>query len=213
MSQLKKIVKPVYEKIFGDFKKTFKKELSGCDSVLDLGCGGNSLIQLCDARFKVGVELFDQYIEESKKKGIHNQYIKEDVTKVDFPPKSFDAVMMIDVLEHITREDGLKLLAKMESWAKKKIIIYTPNGFIENDCVDNNVLQAHKSGWKPEDFKKLGFRVYGGSGWKQLRGKATILKYKPEKLFLVLSDMSQKIVYYFPEVAFHIFAVKDIKKN
>lgn len=72
---------PLYRKLFPNWTKELKRELSNCDTVLDLGCGCNSPLQYCNTPFSVGVELFDPYLEESKKKSIHTQYIKADVGK------------------------------------------------------------------------------------------------------------------------------------
>jgi len=78
--------------------------------------------------------------KESKKKQIHNEYILADLRKLEFKPKSFDAILCLEVIEHLTKEEGHDLIKKMEKWARKKIIITTPNGY---DC---NPFQTHKSG-------------------------------------------------------------------
>jgi len=203
---------PFYKKFFkrSNGIECLKREVSGCDTVLDLGCGCNSPLQYCEISFSVGVELFEPYLQESKKKGIHNQYIKADVRKVKLKLKSFDAVVLFDVLEHLTKEEGYELIRKMEKWARKKIIIFTPNGFVWQDGYDNNPLQEHKSSWGVEELEKLGFKVYGINGWRKLRGYKASVKYKPTRLWSIISDLTQKITYYFPKFAFQLFAVKQI---
>lgn len=205
--------KPIYRKLFPNWTEYLKKELSDCSTVLDLGCGFNSPIQYCKVPFSVGVELHDPYFEESKKKGIHNQYIKEDIRKVEFKPKSFDAIFCSEVLEHLTKEDGYELIKKMKNWAKKKIIITTPNGYLWQDGYDNNPLQEHKSGWSVEELEKLGFKVYGIGGWKKLRGYKGTTKYKPAILWFIISDLTQKLTYRYPKLSFELFAVKEIKDD
>ena len=203
--------RPFYKKFFksSSWIDYLKKELSDCDTILDLGCGYNSSIQYCNVPFSVGVELFEPYLQESKKKGIHNQYIKADVRKVELKPKSFDAVVLLDVLEHLTKEEGYELIRKMEKYARKKIIIFTPNGLVWQDGCDNNSLQEHKSGWGVEELEKLGFKVFGINGWKKLRGYKASLKYKPTLLWHIISNLTQKITYYFPKFAFQLFVVKE----
>ena len=206
---------PIYRKFFPSWAYYWtyclKRELSDCNTVLDLGYGPHSLIQQWNVHFSVGVELFEPYLEESKKKGLHNQYIKADITKIEFKPKSFDAVVAIEVLEHLTKEEGYELLKKMERWGKKKIIITTPNGYLYQDAYDNNPLQKHRSSWSAEELKKLGFEVVGINGWKKLRGYKAQIKYKPTLLWSVISDITQKITYYYPKFAFQILAVKQIR--
>lgn len=211
--QFIKIFKPLYRKLFPNLVKYLKKELSNCNSVLDLGCGSNSLIQYCNVPFSIGVEKFEPHLKESKKKGIHNQYLKADITKIDFKPKSFDAVIAIDVLEHLSKEEGYALLKKIEKWVKKKIITFTPNGYVYQDNYDNNPFQEHKSGWNVEELKKLGFKVVGMNGWKKLRGYKASIKYKPQILWRIISDLTQKMVYYYPNLAFQLLAVKEIKED
>lgn len=169
--------------------------------------------QYCKTPFSVGVELFEPYLIESKRKGIHNQYIKADIREIDFEPKSFDTVIAIEVLEHLTKQEGYELIKNMEKWALKKIIISTPNGYLWQSDADNNPLQEHKSGWSFKELKKLEFRVIGINGYKKLRGYAASIKYKPKLLWYLISDLTQKITYYYPKWAFQLFAVKEIKSN
>ena len=189
-------LKKLYTALFPHYIDHLKRELNGCETVLDLGCGSNSPISFCSIPYCVGVEAFYPYLQESKKKNIHNQYIKADIRKVEFKPKSFDAVVALDVLEHLTAEEGLTLIKKMENWARKKIIVFTPNGYVWQDGYDNNLLQKHKSGWSVEELERLGFKVFGINGWKKLRGYRGSIKYKPTLLWNVISNLTKKITYH-----------------
>lgn len=189
-----------------------QRELHGCTSVLDLGCGKDSPIQECEIPHTVGVDLFEAYLEESKRKRIHTEYIKADIRTVDFPPGSFDGVMCLEVLEHLTKEEGLALLGRMEKWARKKLVLTTPNTFVWQDEVDGNPLQAHRSGWTARELQRLGFRVRGLKGWRTLRGYRGGLKYRPMFFWAKLSHLSQKFVYFVPSLAFQLFIVKDLNK-
>jgi len=204
----------IYNKIFPPWENSLKKELAECESVLDLGCGPNSRIQKSKVQYSVGVELFEPYIQKSKEKNIHDKYINSDIRKINFEPNSFDAVICIDVIEHLTKKEGKDLMENMEIWAKKKIIIFTPNGYISQEEYDNNSLQLHVSGWDSQDLEQLGFKLYG-FGWKILRGSKGEFKYKPRKMWKILSDITKKIPYYYPNLSFEILAVKskEILKN
>ncbi|NJD54596.1 MAG: class I SAM-dependent methyltransferase [Candidatus Methanoperedens sp.] len=212
MTLKSKLTRIYQEKIFRNaYFNTIKKELYNCDEVLDLGCGRNSAIQYCTIHFSVGVEIFEPDLEESKKKRLHNQYIKADITKIEFKPESFDAVVALNVLEHLSIEEGVILIEKMKKWTRKKIVISTPNGYVFQDEYDNNPQQKHKSGWSVEQLEKTGFKSVGCSGWKQLKGYKGTIKYKPRLFWIIISDMSQKIVYNFPKLAFEIIGIW--KKN
>ena len=213
MEPIKYYVRFIYWKIYGNtFIKSLKKELAGCEKVLDLGCGSNSPIKYCKISYSVGVENFNPYLLNSKNKKIHSEYIKKDVREVDFAPKSFDAVILLDVIEHLSKEDGLGLIKKMEKWARKKIIISTPNGFLSQEVdIDGNGLSKHVSGWGIPEFKKLGFKkIFGISGFKIFRGDNMDKKLRPAILWRVVSDFTQGMAYKRPEAAFGLFAVKDL---
>ena len=75
------------------------------------------------------------------------------------------------MIEHLEKSDGFKLIQIMESIAKKKVIIFTPNGFLRQEGVfDSNPWQEHVSGWEINEMEKLGFTVKGHGGHKTLRG-------------------------------------------
>jgi len=209
---MKALLKGVYHRIFPPLSCNLKNALANCDAVLDLGCGCNSLLQHCNVSFSVGVELFEPYLQESRKKGIHSQYIKADIRKIEFSPKSFDAVIAIDVLEHLTKEEGAELLGKMDHWSRKKIIIFTPNGYIWQGDYDHNPLQQHRSGWTVEELKRSGFAVFGINGWKRLRGYQGSIRYKPAFMYGI-SDLTQKVTYRVPQLAFQILAIKTVEEK
>ena len=87
------------------------RNLRNCQSVLDLGCRPNSpLGALATVSRRVGVEPFGPYLDLAKARGTHDEFHQKLITELDFEPNSFDAVIMIDVIEHMTEEDGLVAL-------------------------------------------------------------------------------------------------------
>ncbi len=198
----------IYKKFRNDWLDIFKRELVGCSTVLDLGCGCNSPIQFLNIPYKIGVELYEPYIEKSKSGGIHNEYVRADVNEVEFNDKAFDAVLAIDIIEHLTKEDGYRLIGRMQDWAIKKIIVTTTNGFVWQDDYDGNELQKHVSGWDAHELRELGFRLYGYNGLKPLRGYLSSIKYKPVRFWSAVSILSQPLAYHHPDCAFQLFAVK-----
>jgi len=198
-----------------------KQELSDCSSVLDLGCGPSSPLKSCNnIKYSVGVEAFKPYLLKSKNANIHSKYICKKIEDLNFDRNSFDAVIMIEVLEHLPEKEGHKILRRAEQWAKKKVIISSPNGYIHQKELDNNILQKHLSGWDYAKMSKLGFSCHGLAGFKIFRTEnedhtmgddlmATI-KYRPKPLWFAIASVSQMISYYLPKFAFEIFSVKKI---
>jgi ubiquinone/menaquinone biosynthesis C-methylase UbiE len=225
---MKKIIDKIYHsRLFSSIFRTtvfcLKKELRDCESVLDLGCGPSSPLQYAkNVKYSVGVEAFAPYMEESKKRKIHSEYIQKKVQEVDFPEKSFDAVIMIELIEHLPKEAGFEMLKKAEKWAKKKVIVSTPNGFLPQLERDNNLLQRHLSGWELDEMKSLGFICRGLSGLKSLRQEApevieendfmASIRLRPSFFWFVIATLSQLVTYPFPAKAFEIFCVKKMKK-
>jgi len=186
---------------------------------LDLGCGCGSPIQHCSVSHSVGVEAFEPYLDESRKRGIHKEYILEDISRLDFEPKSFDAVIMIDVLEHLEKDSGRVVLEKAEKWARKKVIVSTPNGFLPAESVEGNPFQAHRSGWTIGEMRELGYKVYGTAGWRFLRrkelkdvggGRFVTVRFRPKTFWWFVSGLTQTITYYFPRLAYELFCVKKV---
>jgi len=57
------------------------------------------------------------------------------------------------------------------------------------------------------------FGVFGMHGWKRLRGYKAVIKYKPTFLWTRVSDLTQKITYYYPRLAFQLLAIKHVKET
>jgi SAM-dependent methyltransferase len=209
------LIRKVYRFFFPQVTKYIQKELTGCETVLDLGCGKglNSPLPGMPLARTLGVDIFQPYLEECRQKQLHSDYIKADIREIEFKDSSFDAVLMLEVLEHLSKEDGQQLLDRCSSWARKKVIISTPNGYLWQDGYDNNPFQEHKSGWSVEELRRLGFSVTGFLGWKGLRGYRARPHYKPVLLWEVISDLTQILTYHYPRLASRLLAVKILDKG
>ena len=197
------------------------RNLRDCSTVLDLGCGPNSPVGALNyLSSRVGVEPFGPYLELAKSRGTHDQFHQKLITDLDFEPNSFDAVIMIDVVEHMTEEDGLNALRLAEKWARKKVIINSPNGYIPQKSLDGNSLQEHKSGWSYSKMKELGYVSRGLAGPKWLRQEVeaetmgddlmTSIRFRPRFFWFVIATLLQPIVYRIPQFAFSLMSVKSL---
>ena len=189
-----------------------EKELGNMRTVLDVGCGNWSpLANVRKNFYSVGIDIHKPSIKEIKKKKIHNAYKIGDVLKISkyFKPKSFDAVVALDVVEHFEKKDGLSLIAQMENIARKKVIILTPYGFVSQHPLDGNPYQEHKSGWYIDDFKKRGYKLFGARGLRFIRGEYARFRYKPWIFWGITSPISHLFVYFFPQIAYQLIAVKN----
>lgn len=182
------------------------------DEVLELGCGKDSLLVRSGLikRLRVtGVDIFKPYVDLHNSSGLYKKCILADITKIDFEPDQFDAVVCMDVLEHITKDEGTALLAKMKIWGRK-VIITTPNGAVPGIPSDSNIHQEHQSGWTAEELEAYGYTVRGASGWKVLRKPDSQLRHlHPFVFWAGLSLLSTLAVYFIPGHAFHLQATYE----
>ncbi len=142
------------------------KQLQDVEVVLDIGCGImpqkflRPLVHIC-------CEPFGQYVEvlQTKTKDEYDRtYVIINAGWADavrlFPPKSVDTVFLVDVIEHLQKEEALGLLKATEIIARRQIAVFTPLGFMPQQHPDGKDAwglsgaqwQEHKSGWHPEDF-------------------------------------------------------------
>jgi hypothetical protein len=85
-----------------------------------------------------------------------------DVALGMLPPKSVDTVFAIDVIEHMEKEAGRKMLREAERVARQQVVIFTPLGFFPQSYddpdepdrwgMDGAYWQTHRSGWELADF-------------------------------------------------------------
>ena len=78
-----------------------------------------------------------------------------------FPTDSVDSVFLVDVIEHIKKEEALICLHRIVSIAKSQVVLFTPIGFMPQESLPGGLdqwgmgggaYQEHKSTWHPEDF-------------------------------------------------------------
>lgn len=159
---------------------------AGCKILVELGAGIFRLFRHYhdDLDTKIGIEMCQTYIDNRDDKNAIA--IQGDVRNFDellenygFSPHTdeIDVITIIDVLEHLDKDEALDLLKRAQGWSKR-ILAFTPLGFDEQHGVDEYTfarphlkgkftkeqrelaveLQRHKSGWQASDFEALGFQ-------------------------------------------------------
>ncbi len=178
----------------------------GEKTILDVGCGKGEPMKVIN-RFKtfygVGVDVFKPYLIKCKNESTHNEYLTCDIRWLPFRKKSFDTVMCVEVLEHLAKNDGLKLISEMEQIAKKMVVITTPSPSFEQEAFDKNPYQAHLSFWTPAELSKLGYRVRG-LGLPEIRvgrGFMPRLLKMSKWLSKIVWIFAGLFVYFFPNLA------------
>lgn len=181
----------LFPQLFSKVSKMLNKELSNCESVLDVGYGRDYPIKSMMGELK-DIKLYSQDVLTMR-----------DVRNMP----AVDAVLALDVLHRLDKSDGYELIRKIEGLSKKKLIIFCPNGNLYPSS--SAFLEFQKSNWSPLELRSMGFKVQGINGWKPLRSYTGEIKFQPRLLWQLLSDLSQKIVRHYPKHAFELFCVKE----
>ena len=78
-----------------------------------------------------------------------------------FGDNSVDSIFLLDVIEHMEKNEGLEVIKECERVARQQIVLFTPLGFMSQEMENEDkdgwglsgvAVQTHKSGWLPEDF-------------------------------------------------------------
>lgn len=200
---------------FVSFVSEMRKALEGCETCLDIGCGVHSPARFVPFRQYVGLDGYAPAIEEARQKYPNREFILGSAQDLDklFKPDQFDCVVALDLIEHLPKEDGYRFIECMSRIARKKVLLFTPNGFLPQQSHDGD-LQEHLSGWDAAEMKAMGFKVVGMHGPKKLRGEYHSHKIKPAALGGIVCQLCHWAwTRNHPEKAAAIMCVKDVSSS
>lgn len=174
-------------------KLALRKALLGCETVLDIGCGASMTMRHLGVPKPIGAEGYGPSVEKARANNTHDELVQCNVTELSghFKPGQYDACVALDVIEHLKKPDGFKLMADMEKIARKRVVFFTPSGFLPQGHTDSDDLQVHLSGWEPAEMEQHGYEVTGLLGPKKWRGEYHLLKKKPAAFWGLASLMAQ----------------------
>ncbi|MFH1328466.1 MAG: hypothetical protein ABIH76_06465, partial [Candidatus Bathyarchaeota archaeon] len=69
--------------------------------------------------------------------------------------------LFLETLEHLERDEGLKVLQDIERIARREVIISTPVSFAGQEAYGGNPHQEHCSFWNPIEMRQRGYKVKG----------------------------------------------------
>lgn len=191
------------------------KALSDCSTILDLGCGELSPLRFLMFDNVVGVDINKNTLRRAKENKTHQSYYLSDVKNIKslFSGKKFDACVAFDLIEHLSKKDGAKLIDDMSQIATKKIVIFTPNGFLTQKD-EKNKYNNHISGWETKEMRNIGFKVIGLFGHRCLRGIEYKIRFKPKLLWGIISELTQYLYSRWnPKTAAGLLCIKSLKNK
>jgi SAM-dependent methyltransferase len=135
-------------------------------SVLDVGIGYGKYGMLAreylesgvdykpfeERRIKIdGIEGFPEYVRDGQRFFYDNIFIGNALELLPGLP-SYDLILLIDVLEHFTKEDGLELLQCCAQKARH-VIVSTPSDIGVQEAVFGNEYERHRYQWRKNDLQ------------------------------------------------------------
>jgi len=81
-----------------------------------------------------------------------------------FGDNSFDLCICCDVIEHLPKFEGYKLLYDIERISSMKAYLFTPNGFVKQAPEPNNPYNSHISSWSISEIRNFGWNHATGLG-------------------------------------------------
>lgn len=124
-------------------------------SIIDVGCGygkyGVLAREYCDR-----LKWIDAVDVRPPRYKVYDRFSETDIRTACFCTESYDLALLLDVIEHLEYDEGLRLLATLTRGARR-VLVTTPLGFRRQE-VEGMPHETHRSGWWPWSFK--GFTVH-----------------------------------------------------
>lgn len=190
--------------------------------VLDLGCGFGHWGHLLRthfhsddpklAAFVTGVDIHQGNVDFCASTGVYDDLACADALEylVRQPARCFDTIIATELIEHLPKDDGRRLLAETTRVAARVTIVSTPNweylrpgamtmtGYNENE--------HHVSWWTAAELRRHGFTVRGVGhkvGMWPVRGVSRLLRTFPTA-DLMLAALAVR----HPAIALHLLAYR-----
>ena len=128
---------------------------------LDIGTGNGKVVsdlKFNNSKIKIACEKYFQSDHV-----LNNTWtLENDINTVIDKYSNFDLITLFDVIEHFDKEEGIKLLELLLQ-KTKHIIIFTPEGFLQQDKTTHPNIKdegmIHRSGWFNNDFNKYNLNI------------------------------------------------------
>lgn len=150
---------------FFDISEYISRKVTDSTTILDLGCGNKALSNKILKGSVTTVDAFRKF---------HPDILWDlTTTPLPFGNNSFDIVLLMDVIEHLPKDSGIRLLREAKRIVRERLFVLTPLQWKENkeETFDpnseyyENEFNFHRSLWQPnefEDFTRVNNRLVDG---------------------------------------------------
>ncbi|HUW17753.1 MAG TPA: methyltransferase domain-containing protein [Sedimentisphaerales bacterium] len=150
-----------------DFQFLVKNIIESAHSVLDVGCGLGDYLEKYtnNSQRVVAVEPYLPYLREGQKKAPWAEFKNTDaLTYFAQTDEKFDCVLLIDVVEHLEKEQAVQMVQRAIKHSRKTVFCQTPFGVHEQHRdlwnMGGDYWQTHRSVWDNTNLNELGFSFY-----------------------------------------------------
>lgn len=167
-------------------------------TVLDLGCGFGHWGHLLKTHYHsddpalaahvTGVDIHDGNVAFCASTGVYDALVCGDALAflARQRPAAFDTIIATELIEHLPKQGGERLLDELVRVAARVAILSTPNWeYLRPGAATMtgyNEHEAHVSSWTPGEFRRRGFTVRGvghKAGMSPVRGVNRLLRTFP----------------------------------
>lgn len=170
---------------------------------LDIGCGKGKWGYLIKTSHKppsyiVGGDIDLKNLRYAKKHKIYDDVVLLDGKHLPFRDDSFDIVLAIEIIEHMEKIEGQKLLDEAERVSRERVIVSTPLLGARYWYSEKH----HISKWTVGDLRKKGYTVRGV-------GFSFFGRFTTYRLAFALAPLA----YYMPQISYILLAWKNKSKR
>lgn len=167
--------------------------------VADVACGvgkwGLLLRMHYQELYIVGVDLSVKNVFIAKATHAYDDLIIADAKRLPFRDHTIDYVMACEVIEHLNKCDGIKMIYELERIARLKILLTIPYARWWYAKVKGHIMR-----YSPKELRSLGFKVRGiGSNLQSKNKIGSLLRHFALK----------PLAYIIPEIGEFLIAIRD----
>lgn len=101
-----------------------------------------------------GIEGYQPYVTPVHRY-IYSEVMIGDAREVIERVGRYDMILIADVIEHLPKTDGVRLLQRCREHCDGAVIVTTPGSFVAQGAACGNELERHRSEWRREDFENF----------------------------------------------------------
>lgn len=116
------------DRFFAAAAAVLKPVLTPSARVLEVGCGAGysteRIARWCNRQHLVASDISDTLLAQARARNPQVQFVQESVYALDHADRSFDSVIMLEVLEHL--EEPQRALTELHRVARGHVLLSTP---------------------------------------------------------------------------------------